>query len=87
MSKETGRDMLVAEFESMKAMHNQVLEFVPEPITWDSSESIPETYFLLSKYRDMTLEMSDADEFSARLSELHQNSQSPNGKFGFHVTT
>jgi fructosamine-3-kinase len=31
--------------------------------------------------------MPDPRKFTARLAELHQKSKSPNGKFGFHVTT
>ena len=87
MSKDAGRKMLLAEFESMKAMHNQLPEFVPKPITWDSYDSIPETYFLHCEYREMILEMHDPHKFAARLSALHQTNKSPNGKLGFHVTT
>lgn len=87
MSRDSGRNMFNAEFESMRAMHDQMPDFVPKPIAWGSYESIPETYFLLSEYREMILELPDPDKFAARLSALHQNSESPNGKFGFHVTT
>lgn len=87
MSKDIGKHMLYSEFESMKSIHRLVPEFAPQPIAWGTYESIPETHFLLSEYREMILEMPDPDRFAARLSALHQNSMSPNGKFGFHVTT
>jgi len=32
-------------------------------------------------------EMPDPHKFTARLAALHQNSKSPNGKFGFHIST
>lgn len=35
----------------------------------------------------MDLELPDVDRFTARLAELHRNSTSPNGKFGYHLTT
>lgn len=35
----------------------------------------------------MTGDMPDFHKFAALLSALHMNSQSPNGKFGFHITT
>ena len=35
----------------------------------------------------MVEDMPDPHKFTARLAQLHQNSTSPNGKFGFHITT
>ena len=35
----------------------------------------------------MDLELPDVDRFTARLAELHRSSTSPNGKFGYHITT
>jgi hypothetical protein len=79
--------MLSSEHESMKAIHSLTPEFVPKPIAWGKYDSIPDTYFILSEYRDMRPDMPDPDKFAARLSALHQNSASPTGKFGFHVKT
>jgi protein-ribulosamine 3-kinase len=86
-SKDIGRDMLSGEHESMKAIHSLTPEFVPKPIAWEKYDSIRDTYFILSEYRDMRPDMPDPDKFAARLSALHQNSASLTGKFGFHVTT
>lgn len=79
--------MLSSEHESMKAIHSVTPDFVPEPIVWGKYESIPDTYFLLTEFRDMRPDMPDPDKFAARLSALHQNSESPEGKFGFHART
>lgn len=35
----------------------------------------------------MTDDMPDPHKFASRLARLHQSSKSPNGKFGFHMTT
>jgi fructosamine-3-kinase len=86
-SQDVGRDMLSSEHESMKVIHSVTPGFVPEPIAWGQYESIPDTYFLLTEFRDMRSDMPDPDKFTVRLSALHQNSESPEGKFGFHVKT
>jgi protein-ribulosamine 3-kinase len=79
--------MLSSEHESMEAIHSLTPEFVPKPIACGKYDSIPDTYFILSEYRDMRPDMPDPDKFAARLSALHHNSESPTGKFGFHVKT
>jgi hypothetical protein len=43
ISKETGRNMMHSEFESMKAIHAIVPDFVPRPIAWGTYQSIPDT--------------------------------------------
>ena len=75
------------EFESMSAIHTLLPDFVPKPIAWGTYESIPDTHFFLCDFRNMIDEMPDPHRFAARLAALHQNSKSPQGKFGFHVTT
>jgi protein-ribulosamine 3-kinase len=83
-----GRDMLSSEHESMKALHAVTLEFVPRPIAWGVYESVPDTYFFLSEFREMRKDVLPGPEtFAARLAKLHWESVSPNGKFGFHVGT
>lgn len=79
--------MLIGEFESMKEIHKQMPEFVPKPIAWGSYASAPDTHFILMEYKEMILDIPDPEKFTARLSSLHQKSTSPNGMFGFHVTT
>lgn len=75
------------EFESMKAVYTLLPDFAPKPIAWGTYETIPDTHFFLCQYREMVDEMPDPHKFTARLAALHQNSKSPNGKFGFHITT
>ncbi|KAI9778640.1 MAG: hypothetical protein M1816_004002 [Peltula sp. TS41687] len=87
ISKELGKNMTHGEFESMKAIYALMPDFVPKPIGWGTYQTIPETHFFLCEYREMIDEMLDPHKFTACLAALHQNSKSPNGKFGFHITT
>ncbi|KAH8801514.1 Fructosamine kinase-domain-containing protein [Xylogone sp. PMI_703] len=87
MAKEQGMNMAKGEFESMRAIYEVTPHFVPKPIAWGSYGAKPKTYFFLCEFRDMAIEMPDPKEFTLRLSELHKNSKSPNGKFGFHIPT
>ncbi len=81
--------MLNGEFESAKAMHAATPDFIPAPIAFDRFRApSPATYFYMSEFVDMDVtSVPDPDEFGGRLARLHKASQSPNGKFGFHVTT
>ena len=80
--------MTEGEFESLKEMHATSPVFVPEPLAWGRyNQSEPETYFLLAEFRNVGEQPPDPIKFTARLAELHRNSKSPTGKFGFHTTT
>lgn len=79
--------MVNGEFESMSAIHSLLPDFAPEPLAWGTYETVPDTHFFLCEFRDMSDELPDPLKFTARLAALHTNSQSPNGKFGFHVAT
>jgi len=87
VSKKTGKNMVHGEFESMRAIHSVLPEFVPRPVAWSSFDAIQDTHFFLFAFRDMTNEMPDPYTFASLLSALHQKSISPTGKFGFHTTT
>ncbi|KAK8054436.1 hypothetical protein PG994_009503 [Apiospora phragmitis] len=87
LSDEAGQHMVAGEFESMKAIHALVPEFTPAPLAHGPFESVPDTHFFLCKFREMMKEMLEPHKFAAQLAALHQNSKSPNGKFGFHTTT
>jgi len=80
--------MAEGEFESLKEMHGASPVFVTKPYAWGRfDEPEPETYFLLAEFRDVGEQPPDPIRFTARLAELHRNSISPTGKFGFHATT
>lgn len=87
ISKGLGMDMTRGEFQSMSAIHKFLPEFVPRPIACGTYSTIPDTHFFLCEFREMTDDMPDPHKFAALLSKLHQQSVSPTGKFGFHITT
>jgi protein-ribulosamine 3-kinase len=89
VSGDVGRNMVMSEFESLRAIHQIIPEFVPTPIAWGSYETVPDTHFILSQFRNMTGPdtMPDPENFTALLAKLHEESESPDGRFGFHVTT
>lgn len=81
--------MLEGEFESSKEIYRLMPDFIPEPFGFGRYKvQNPATYFYLSEFVDM--DVTTAPEpmvFTSRLAELHKTSQSPTGKFGYHVTT
>ncbi|XWW95650.1 hypothetical protein V2A60_003616 [Cordyceps javanica] len=79
--------MVMGEFESMKTIHSVVPGFVPRPIAWGQYATIPDTYFYLCEYREMIDNMPDPADFTRLLARLHQDGESPSGRFGFHTTT
>jgi protein-ribulosamine 3-kinase len=87
LSKERGKNIVHGEYESMKAIYTVSPDFAPKPIAWGTYESVPDVHFFLCEYREMIHEMPDPHRFAPRLAALHQGSKSPNGKFGFHMTT
>jgi fructosamine-3-kinase len=83
-----GKDMLRGEYEGMLAIYNTLPNFAPKPLAWGEYRDTPTTYFFICEFIDM-LEgnLPDAGDFCKNLAELHKNSVSPTGKFGFHVVT
>ena len=79
--------MMHGEFESMIAIQAVTPSFAPKPIAWGTFRSNPELHFFLCDFHTMDSEAPNAAKFTARLAEMHQKSSSPNGKYGFHLTT
>ncbi|KAL2131705.1 hypothetical protein VTI74DRAFT_4724 [Chaetomium olivicolor] len=67
-------------------VHAESPEFVPKPLAWGKYET-SSTYFILTQFRDVGQQPPEPIKFAERLAELHKNSVSPTGKFGFHTTT
>lgn len=60
---------------------------VPKPLGWGKYDTgFPETYFFIEDFIDMNLDLPDPAKLAKRAAELH-NHISPNGMFGFPVTT
>lgn len=85
---DTGKHMIKGEFESLKAIHATMPSFVPEPHAIGVCDQIGEqTSFLIEDFREVGQQPPDPTRFGRRLAELHKQSVSPTGKFGFHINT
>ncbi|CAJ2512635.1 Uu.00g007540.m01.CDS01 [Anthostomella pinea] len=85
-----GRAMIEGEYESLKALYAVSPTFVPVTYSWGSYKNKAtgvHTHFLLTQCREIADQPPNPVKFTARLAELHRNSKSPTGKFGFHITT
>lgn len=82
---ETGKGMMSGEIVSMTAIHDAVEDLAPVPIAWGAYASVPDTYFFLCSFVDMTDDIPDIETFPAKVAELHLKGLSPTGKFGFPV--
>ncbi|CAI6336637.1 unnamed protein product [Periconia digitata] len=86
--EDQGKAMLEGEFNSMCELYKNAPDFVPEPYAWGKlNVAHPETYYFLCDFIEMTSQNPDPDQLCTKLARLHQESVSPNGKFGFHVNT
>jgi protein-ribulosamine 3-kinase len=80
--------MSEGQYESDKALNAVAPKFVPKPYTWGKYKAAgPARYFLLEEFKEVGQQPPEPVLFTTRLAEMHQRSTSPNGKFGFHVTT
>ena len=88
---DVGRRLMEGEFHAISALHTVDHLFAPEPHAWGrlSGPSGLETsyFFLLLQYIDMSDRFPDPNQLCRRLAQLHRNSVSPTGKFGFHINT
>jgi len=80
--------MLLGEFTSVTKIHSLIPGLVSAPHGWGKYKTgSPDTYFFLSDFLDMDTSAPEPAQFTARVAELHRKSESPNGMFGFEVTT
>ena len=80
--------MMFGEYTSVTEIHSLIPGLVPAPHCWGKYiAGSPDTYFFLSDFIDMDTSAPDPAQFTARVAELHRKSKSPNGMFGFEVTT
>ena len=84
---ERGRAMLSSEFKSMTTLNSNSPTFAPKPIAWGSYKDIPDTYFFLCEFIDMIDTLPEPEALGQKLAALHRNGTSPDGKYGFDVTT
>lgn len=80
--------MLLGDFTSLTTIDSAVPGLVPKVAGWGKyNTGSPDIYFLLEDFLDIDNCAPEPIQFTTRLAELHHNTASPNGMFGFHVTT
>ena len=79
--------MMLGEYISISTMYSTTRDLVPRPIDWGTYSSNPDIHFFLCDFHDMTGQLPDLHKFPAGMADLHRDGTSPNGKYGFAVTT
>ena len=83
-----GRLMMEGEFNAMSELYKTMPNLVPKPHSWGKyTNAARDTYFFISQFVNMIDRLPEPNQLCSKLAALHQNSLSPTGKFGFHVTT
>lgn len=82
-----GKAMVSGEFYSMTTMHQVIPDSTPAPIAWGTYASDPDIHFFLCRFVNVIDEVPDVETFTVKVAELHAQSSSPNGKYGFPVPT
>ncbi|RYP78327.1 hypothetical protein DL769_003205 [Monosporascus sp. CRB-8-3] len=78
--------MALGEFESQKELQKYLPDNVAVPLAYGTLEQDPSSFFL-TPFRNLSDKVPEPGELVEVLEKLHKSSASPNGKFGFHVTT
>lgn len=78
--------MTEGEFHSISEIYTLISTLTPRPVAWGKFRNAAiDTYFFLCEFVDMSTSMPDPVKFCARIAQLHRESVSPTGKFGFHI--
>lgn len=88
-SGQGARGLAEGEFHSASDINAVVEGFVAKPIGWgEYFNGDTQVYFFLGMFHDMDLYTPpEPEEFVSLLVELHDNGASPNGMFGYGVST
>ena len=79
---------MFGEFTSVTTIHDVVPGLIPAPRGWGRFKAgSPDTYFFLSDFVDMENSAPNPFIFTKCVADMHLRGTSPNGMFGFPVTT
>ncbi|KAK7702837.1 hypothetical protein SLS64_009448 [Diaporthe eres] len=82
-----GREALRGEFEATRQMFTIAPDFCPDPIARGTFKTDPGSHFYICKFYEMSEGVPEPRSFCEKVARLHSAHSSPQGKFGFHVTT
>ncbi|KAI0600588.1 hypothetical protein F4775DRAFT_544622 [Biscogniauxia sp. FL1348] len=78
--------MAKAEYEAQAALASVIPENVVIPMAWGTFDDGSKAFFI-TQFRNMRARPPSPPQLVAILKKLHQTSESPTGKFGFHTDT
>jgi fructosamine-3-kinase len=78
--------MAEAEYEGQKAISSVIPSHAVEPIAWGYYKGDQTKSWFLTHFRDLLARTPPLVPFLSIVKKMHQESVSPTGKFGFHVT-
>lgn len=84
---DTGKGMVSGEFVSMSLLREASPAMIPKPIAWGTYAADPNVHFFLCEFVIMTDDIPDEQKLGQMLADLHSKNTSPNGKYGFSVST
>ncbi len=79
--------MTRAEYESQKALAAFIPENAVIPLAWGMFEEDKSKAFFIAPFHNLSDRSVPDSQFLTVLKNLHETSASPNGRFGFHITT
>ncbi|KAL9005295.1 MAG: hypothetical protein Q9188_001921 [Gyalolechia gomerana] len=84
-----GREMMRGTFQSEQTLYAFAPSNVPKPLAWGTYKQEPDSHFYMCDFYDMTDDLPDIARFCTVVAKMHLDSmgKSPNGQYGFHVTT
>lgn len=75
-------------FLAMSEVYKTMFTLAPKPYGWGKhKDESPSTYFFISEFLNISDRLPDPVQLGACIAELHKESVSPTGKFGFFVST
>ncbi|KAM0277355.1 hypothetical protein ACHAQH_005871 [Verticillium albo-atrum] len=87
VERERALEMAEGEFESQKAMKQFIPDNMSQPLAWGPLEKNPSQAFFMCEFRDLRVIKPAPNSVASILSQLHRDSVSPTGLFGFPVST
>ncbi|KAK3614129.1 hypothetical protein LTR22_027888, partial [Elasticomyces elasticus] len=76
------------EYNAMSELYKWAPELVPKPHAWGKYKAYhSKTYYFLQQYVEMSNRLPNPKQLCEKFARLHHTSVSPNGCFGFHITT
>lgn len=84
---EAAAQLAEGDYESQKALEAHIPDCIVHPLAWGRLQESNNGAFFLADFVTLQASPPSLPELLGILKTLHQSPTSPNGKFGFHVTT